>query len=141
MYSTDDINSRMAHSLVAHLGIKITQATPSIVEATMDVDERTCQPMGCLHGGASLALAETLAGLGSMLIVAEDEYAVGTEVTGNHIAPAPLGTRLKAQAEIIHQGRSTHLWNVNICTEENGRLISTIRVLNSIIKKNPAPSL
>lgn len=133
MYSLEDINNRMEHSLVSNLGIKVTYVSPTQIEAVMPVDERTCQPFGVLHGGASLALAETLAGVGSMLLLGDDEYAVGAEVTGNHVAPAPVGITLKAKAEIIHQGRSTHLWNVNIYNPED-TLISTVRVLNSIQK-------
>ena len=131
MYSLEEINNKMAFSLVANLGIKVTLATPTLVEATMPVDERTCQPFGFLHGGASLALAETLAGVGSMLLIGDNQYAMGAQVTGNHIAPAPVGITLTAKAEIIHQGHSTHLWNVNIYNPQ-GTLISTIRVLNSI---------
>ena len=90
MYSLEDINNRMEHSLVSNLGIKVTYVSPTQIEAVMPVDERTCQPFGFLHGGASLALAETLAGVGSMLLLGDDEYAVGAEVTGNHVAPAPV---------------------------------------------------
>ena len=91
MYSLDEINKKMAHSLVANLGITITKASATEVEATMPVDERTCQPFGYLHGGASLALAETLAGIGSIQALGENEFAMGAQVTGNHVMPAPIG--------------------------------------------------
>lgn len=132
--SLDEINQMMSHSLISNLGIHVTEITDSEIQATMPVDERTCQPFGVLHGGASLSLAETLAGLGSMLLIAEDEYAVGAEVTGNHVSSAPVGMILHANAKIIHKGRSTHLWNVDIFTPDD-KLVSTVRVLNSIRKR------
>jgi len=134
MYTLDEINQKMAQSLVSNLGITVTKASQTEVEATMPVDERTCQPFGFLHGGASLALAETLAGIGSIQILGENEYAMGAQVTGNHVMPAPIGTTLHAKAEILHQGRRTHLWNVNIYNTA-GDLISTCRVLNSILRR------
>ncbi len=134
MYSLDEINKKMAHSLVANLGITITKASATEVEATMPVDERTCQPFGYLHGGASLALAETLAGIGSIQALGENEFAMGAQVTGNHVMPAPIGATLYAKAKILHQGHRTHLWNVNIYNT-TGELVSTCRVLNSILRR------
>ncbi len=134
MYSLEEINKTLEHSLSDNLGIKVTKATATEVEATMPVDERTCQPFGFLHGGASLALAETIAGVGTRQIIKETEYAVGAEVTGNHVSPAPVGTMLHAKAEILHQGQRTHLWNVNIYNADN-KLVSTVRVLNSILQR------
>ena len=130
----DEVNRRMRDSMIAHLGITITGISPTTVEATMPVDARTCQPMGILHGGASLTLAETMAGLGSLMLIGKDETAVGMEVTGNHVSSAPVGTMLHAESSLIHKGRSTHLWNTNIYTPEN-KLVSTVRVLNCIVRK------
>ena len=130
----EEVNRRMGDSLISHLGMVVTDITPTEVKATMPVDDRTCQPFGVLHGGASLALAETMAGVGSLMLVQEDEWAVGMEVTGNHVSFVPKGIVLHAVATLMHKGRTTHLWNTDIFTPEN-RLVSTVRVLNSIIKK------
>ena len=130
----EEVNRRMGDSLISHLGMVVTDLTPTEVKATMPVDDRTCQPFGVLHGGASLALAETMAGVGSLMLVQEDELAVGMEVTGNHVSSVPKGIVLHAVATLMHKGRTTHLWNTDIFTPEN-RLVSTVRVLNSIIKK------
>ena len=100
----------------------------------MPVDQRTCQPFGILHGGASLALAETMAGAGSLLLLDTDEMAVGVEVTGNHLASVPLGNEVHAVATLIHRGRSTHLWNVDIYRNDD-QLAATVRVLNAIRTK------
>ncbi len=124
----------MGESLISHLGIVVTDISPTEVKATMPVDDRTCQPFGVLHGGASLALAETMAGVGSLMLVQEDELAVGMEVAGNHVSSVPKGVLLHAVATLMHKGRTTHLWNTDIFTPEN-RLVSTVRVLNSVIKK------
>ena len=111
-----------------------TYATEGRVEATMPVDKRTRQPFGILHGGASLALAETIAGLGSMMLVAPDEMVVGMQVSGNHISSAHEGDTVRAIATITHQGRSSHIWDVNIYTSTD-KLVSSIRVMNSILRK------
>ena len=82
----DQLNQRARHALMGNLGIQYTYASEDRVEATMPVDERTRQPFGILHGGASLALAETVAGLGSMILCKPDEIVVGMQVSGNHIS-------------------------------------------------------
>ncbi len=73
---------------MGNLGIQYTYASEDRVEATMPVDERTRQPFGILHGGATLALAETVAGLGSMILCQPDEIVVGMQVSGNHMSSA-----------------------------------------------------
>ena len=130
----DQLNARGKHALMGNLGIQYTYASEERVEATMPVDERTRQPFGILHGGATLALAETVAGLGSMLIVQPDEIVVGMQVSGNHISSAHEGDTVRAVATIFHKGRSSHVWNVDIFTSTD-RLVSSIRVVNSVMKK------
>ena len=78
----DQLNARAKHALMGNLGIQYTYASEDRVEATMPVDERTRQPFGILHGGATLALAETVAGLGSMILAKPDEMVVGMQVSG-----------------------------------------------------------
>ncbi len=130
----DQLNARAQHALMGNLGIQYTYASEDRVEATMPVDVRTRQPFGLLHGGATLALAETVAGFGSMIICKPDEIAVGMQVSGNHMSSAYEGDTVRAIGTIIHKGRSSHVWDVNVYTSTD-KLVSSIRVVNSIIKK------
>lgn len=130
----DLLNERARHALMGNLGIQYTYASEDRIEATMPVDHRTRQPFGILHGGATLALAETVAGLGSMVICQPDEIVVGMQVSGNHISSAHEGDTVRAIGTIVHKGRSSHVWNVDVFTSTN-KLVSSIRVVNSVIKK------
>lgn len=130
----DKLNQRGKHALMGNLGIQYTYASENRVEATMPVDERTRQPFGILHGGATLALAETVAGMGSMLICKPDEIIVGMQVSGNHISSAHEGDTVRAVGTIIHKGRSSHVWNVDVFTSTD-KLVSSVRVVNSVLKR------
>ena len=130
----DLLNAQAKHALMGNLGIQYTYASPDRIEATMPVDERTRQPFGILHGGATLALAETVAGLGSMITCQPDEIVVGMQVSGNHVSSAHEGDTVRAVGTIVHRGRSSHVWNVDVFTSTN-KLVSSIRVVNSIMKK------
>lgn len=130
----DLLNAQTKHALMGNLGIQYTYASPDRIEATMPVDERTRQPFGILHGGATLALAETVAGLGSMITCQPDEIVVGMQVSGNHVSSAHEGDTVRAVGTVVHRGRSSHVWNVDVFTSTN-KLVSTIRVVNSIMKK------
>lgn len=130
----DLLNERARHALMGNLGIQYTYASEDRIEATMPVDHRTRQPFGILHGGATLALAETVAGLGSMITCQPDEIVVGMQVSGNHISSAHEGDTVRAVATIVHKGRSSHVWNVDVFTSTN-KLVSSVRVVNSVIKK------
>lgn len=129
------INQAMNDSLIRNLGIEVTHIGEGIVEGFLALSEKNCRPGGILHGGANLAMAETLAGLGSMLLVNLKEYDVlGSQVSGSHTGVLTEGKAL-ATAKIIHQGNKTHIWNVDV-RNEAGRLISTVRVTNMIVKRN-----
>ena len=130
----DQLNAQAKHALMGNLGIQYTYVSQERVEATMPVDHRTRQPFGILHGGATLALAETVAGLGSMVLCQPDEFVVGMQVSGNHISSAHEGDTVRAVATIVHQGRSSHVWNVDVFTSTN-KLVSSVRVVNSVMKK------
>ena len=119
---------------MGNLGIQYTYLTEGRVEATMPVDHRTRQPFGILHGGATLALAETVAGLGSMALCQTDEFVVGMQVSGNHVSSALEGDTVRAVGTVVHKGRSSHVWNVDVFTS-TGKLVSTVRVVNSVMKK------
>ncbi len=132
--SPDKLNAGNRDTLMGNLGIQYTYASSGRIEAVMPVDERTRQPFGILHGGATLALAETVAGMGSMLICEPDEIIAGMQVSGNHISSAHEGDTVRAVGTIIHKGRSSHVWNVDVFTSTD-KLISSIRVVNSVLKK------
>lgn len=129
------INQGMNGSLVSNLGIEVTLIDDGVVKGFMLLSEKNCRPGGILHGGANLAFAETLAGLGSMLMVDLNENDVfGMQVSGSHTGVLTKGKAL-AEAKIIHRGNKTHIWNVDV-RDETERLISTARVTNMIVKKD-----
>lgn len=128
------INTACRDTLMETLGITFTHLSPGHIEAMMPVEKRICQPFGVLHGGATLALAESVAGQGSLTLCAPDEVAAGIQVSGNHISPAKEGDQVHAVGSLVHRGRSFHVWNIDIFTSA-GRLASTVRVVNSILKR------
>ena len=129
----EKLNTICKGTFISFLGIEFTQAGHDFVEATMPVDNKL-QPMGLLHGGASLALAETVASGGSYLLVDPEKYDVlGLQVSGNHISTANKG-KLFARADIIHRGKTTHVWDVKI-RDEKDKLISITRVTMMVVKK------
>ena len=130
----DQLNESGKRSLMGNLGIQFTYASADRIEATMPVDDRTRQPFGILHGGATLALAETVAGLGSMILCKPEELIYGMQISGNHVSTAHEGDTVRAVATILHKGRSSHIWNVDIFTSTD-KLVSSIRVVNSVLKK------
>ncbi len=135
-----EINKTSQSSMVANLGIVYTYVGTARVEGLMPVDERTCQPFGILHGGASLAFAETLAGLGTMALISSDERAVGQQVSGHHVSSASKGDTVKGVATLMHRGRTSHVWNVDIFSENENKLVSTVRVLYCVLKKPASAS-
>ena len=130
------LNRTCRTGLVECLGIQYTYVGSARAEATMPVDERTCQPFGVLHGGASMALAETIAGVGSLANIADYEHAVGQQVSVNHVSAATMGDTVKAVATLVHRGRSSHVWHVDIISQTTGKLVSTAQVLYFILKKD-----
>lgn len=124
----------LSDSMGAHLGIKFQTVQEGYVKATMPVDARTCQPFGILNGGASLALAEIVAGHGSVPLCSPDQMPCGIQVSANHVRMVRTGSYVEATGRLIHRGRSSHIWNVDI-TDPEGRLVSTARIVNQIVKK------
>lgn len=126
------ISAYPTRGLAEVLGIEIVELTPSRVVATMPVDDRTRQPYGLLHGGASVALSETVASLGSIMNVDQERFrAVGLEINANHIRAKTEGM-VRATATPIHVGRSTHVWSVQI-VDEAERLICISRCTIAIV--------
>ncbi len=122
------------NTLLHSLGIELIKIEKGRVIATMPVDERTRQPLGLLHGGASVALAETVASIGANeMIDKETEVAVGLEINANHIKGKRDGV-VTAMAEVIHNGKSTMVWEIKI-TDEQNQLICLSRCTISILKR------
>ena len=121
------------NTLIEALGIEITQIDNGKVTATMPVDHRTKQPFGLLHGGASVALAETVASLGAYeLVDKETEAVAGLEINANHVRPKTDGV-VTAVATILHRGKTTMVWDIKI-TDEQDRLICVSRCTMAVIK-------
>jgi len=134
IFDTETLSKMNKGTLMEQLGIEYIEARTGYMKAHMPVDERTFQPMRILHGGATLALAETLASVGSALMVDREKFDVkGQHVSADHVRSAHSG-RVIGEAVIIHRGRSSHIWNVDI-KDEQERLISTCRVSIFIVKK------
>jgi len=122
------------HGLPAHLGIEILELTESRVVATMPVDARTQQPYGILHGGASIALAETVASLGATARIDRERFAaVGQEINGNHLRAKKDGV-VRATAVPVHAGRSSQVWSIEIADEE-GRLVCISRCTMAVVER------
>ncbi len=121
------------------LGIRYTAAGPHFLEATMPVDERHHQPMGMLHGGASAALAETVASAASgMELHGTSRRPVGLELSINHVRSVRSGT-VTARARALHLGGSTHVWEIRI-TAEDGRLVAHAKLTLLIIAQGERTS-
>lgn len=119
-------------SLSTALGIEfISTPEPDTCMAKMKVDERNRQPFGFLSGGASLALAENLAGVGS-LALCPGKICVGINVSGNHVKAVAEGDTVTAHGRLLNKGRLLHVWQIDI-TNSEGELISTVQVTNYVI--------
>jgi 1,4-dihydroxy-2-naphthoyl-CoA hydrolase len=129
------INSKSNNTLVATLGIECIEIGTNFLVLKMPVDHRTHQPMGILHGGASAALIETVGSMGSTLLIdLEKEVPVGLEINCNHVRSVKSGFVL-ATGTLVHCGRRTHLWQVDIHEEESKKLVCTGRLTVMIIEK------
>jgi uncharacterized protein (TIGR00369 family) len=109
-----EMNQIMGRTLGGTLGIEVLEISPGKVVATMPVDQRHHQPMGLLHGGASVALAETVASIGGWHLVAkENKVVVGQEINANHLRSIQSG-QVRAVGECIHAGRTSQVWEIKI---------------------------
>ena len=120
-------------TLADALGMEITEVHADYIEGRMPVDGRTHQPMGLLHGGASVALAETLGSLGAALRVDRTKQAcVGLEINANHLKSVRDGW-VRGRATPIHIGRSTQVWEIRITHEETGALVCLSRITMAVV--------
>ncbi|MGH8311594.1 MAG: hotdog fold thioesterase, partial [Steroidobacteraceae bacterium] len=118
-----------------HLGIRITEIGEDFLAGTMPVDARTHQPLGILHGGASVALAETLGSVGATLCVDSRKFAcVGQEINANHLRPATSGV-VTGTARPIHIGKRSQVWQIEI-RDERARLICISRLTLAVVERD-----
>ncbi len=116
------------------LGIQMLELTPQRVVATMPVDQRTRQPFGILHGGASVALAETVASFGAVALIDRERFvAVGQEINANHLRPKLEGV-VTATGVPVHVGRSSQVWSIEI-RDEQGKLVCISRCTMAVVEK------
>ncbi len=132
--SLAELNQKCQNTLVEHLGITFTEMGKDHLIAQMPIDPRTIQPMGIVHGGATAALAETVANAAANCCVEEGKIAVGLELNINHIRAGTKGL-LTAHTKPLHLGKSTQVWEIKIMNEE-GQLTSAARLTIAIIAKS-----
>jgi 1,4-dihydroxy-2-naphthoyl-CoA hydrolase len=117
------------------LGITFTSFKKEEIKATMPVSKHTIQPFGLLHGGASVALAETLASIGAWLNISEDgKSAVGVEINANHIRPVKKGGEVEGITTPLHRGRQIQVWETRIYTPAN-KLVSVSRCTLAVVNQ------
>ncbi|MFS1973271.1 hotdog fold thioesterase [Vibrio splendidus] len=128
----DTFNATSKNTLIEHLNIVYTEVNDNSLAATMPVCHFTHQPLGMLHGGASVVLAETLGSLAANFCVPEGYYCVGLDINANHVRSMREG-HVIGTAEPIHLGVSTQVWQINI-TDERQRLVCTSRLTIAVKK-------
>ncbi|MGX5174164.1 hotdog fold thioesterase [Aliikangiella sp. IMCC44653] len=132
-FSLEQLNMSRANTLVELLNIQLTEFGEDYLVAKMPVNSKTHQPMGILHGGASIVLAESVGSIAANLAVDESHYCVGLEVNGNHLRSIRSGWVL-AKATAVHLGRSTQVWNIMISCEK-GKSICAARLTMAVLSK------
>lgn len=132
----DDMNRRCAGTMVDHLGMVFLEVGPDWLRGTMPVDDRTKQPLGLLHGGATAALVETLGSVAAAWAVDEQHYCVGIEINVNHIRSARSGL-VTGTARAIQAGRRIQVWQVDVA-DDAGRLVSTGRLTLAVLRRDTA---
>ena len=129
----DRINGWNRNTLVEHLGMRVTEIGDDFVRGTMPVDARTHQPFGLLHGGASVALAESLGSLAGTLCLETSEMAVGLDINANHVRAVTEGI-VTGTARALHLGRNTQVWEIRI-EDERGKLVCISRLTLAILPR------
>lgn len=133
----DALNTLARGSMVETLGIVVTEAGEDWLRASMPVDARTRQPYGLLHGGASVALAETLGSMaGGLCVDTAREAVVGLEINANHLRAARAGV-VTGTARALHVGRSTQVWEIRI-ENEAGKPVCISRITLAVVPAQPA---
>jgi 1,4-dihydroxy-2-naphthoyl-CoA hydrolase len=133
-FSLDEVRKIERNTMAEQLGIEFTEIGQDFLSAKMPVDRRTMQPDGILHGGASVALAETLGSVGGSMCVDRERFQiVGQEINANHLRPAMSG-HVVGRAKPVHLGRRSQVWNIEI-TDERERLVCVSRLTIAVIER------
>ena len=133
-FKIEDMNPFTENTLVGHLGIEFLEKGDDFLSASMPVDKRTHQPMGILHGGASVVLAETLGSSASFMTLEDGFHSVGLEIKANHLKSITTG-RVIGKAKPVHLGRTTQVWDIDI-KNETGDLICISRLTMAVLKSS-----
>jgi 1,4-dihydroxy-2-naphthoyl-CoA hydrolase len=127
------VNAANAGCMVEHLGMRVTDVGADWLRGTMPVDTRTKQPFGLLHGGASVALAETLGSLAGNLCLGDGEMAVGLDINANHVRAVTRG-EVSGTARALHIGRTTQVWEIRI-EDADARLVCISRLTLAVVPR------
>jgi 1,4-dihydroxy-2-naphthoyl-CoA hydrolase len=139
LQTLENLNGNREGTLIGTLGILFTEIGDDFVRGTMPVDARTVQPYGLLHGGASVALAETLGSMGAAMCVDAAEYqVVGQEINANHVRAARSGL-VTGTARAAHLGGRTHVWSIEIVNDAQ-KLVCISRITMAVIKRGALTS-
>jgi 1,4-dihydroxy-2-naphthoyl-CoA hydrolase len=134
----EELQARAANSLVELLDMRFTEIGPDYLRATMPVNARTHQPMGVLHGGASVALAETVGSTAANLCVdSQRESCLGQEINANHLRPVSAGL-VTATARPLHRGSRSQVWQIEI-RDERERLVCVSRLTMAVVAARIEP--
>ena len=131
--SLENVRKLEKGNILEHLEIEVVEIGDDFVRGKMPVDHRTHQPLGILHGGASVVLAESLGSIASNLVVdSTKQYAVGMEVNANHLRPVSKGY-VHGTAKAIHIGRKSHVWSIEI-TNDEGKMVCMSRLTMMVVE-------
>lgn len=136
--TVEELADRSRETLNEHLGMEFLEITDTELRGRMPVDRRTAQPAGVLHGGASMAFAETLASWAGYLAIDRERFhVVGQEINANHLRPGRWGTWVYGAASPLHIGRRAHVWEIRIA-DEAGKLVCVSRCTLAVIEQASA---
>jgi len=132
-FGVRELNISCQNTMIDYLGIEFTEVDNGLLKARMPIDHRTIQPMKQLHGGAIMALAETMGSAGSnMLVNTRVQKVVGIEINGNHVGTAS-SSFVSATAKILHKGKTIHVWDIRV-NDGDDKPVSICRMTNMIIE-------
>ncbi|MDH5604648.1 MAG: hotdog fold thioesterase [Cyclobacteriaceae bacterium] len=137
-WTLDRLNKMSKNNMTGHLGIEFIEIGKDFLKARMPVDERTCQPYGILHGGASVTLAETIGSVSALMCIDDSKYfCVGMEINANHLRKADSGY-VVGKSIPLHVGRKSQVWQIEITNSDN-KLVCISRITMSVIEKGNEP--
>ncbi|MDV5167725.1 hotdog fold thioesterase [Photobacterium rosenbergii] len=135
-FTLESLNETSVNTLVEHLGIEYSAFDDNSLSAVMPVESKTHQPLGMLHGGASVVLAETLGSLAANMCVDDGKYCVGLDINANHLRAMRSG-HVIGTASPVHLGATTQVWQIDI-KDPRGRMVCTSRLTIAVMKHKKA---